>query len=377
MGVIPLKEFSDYFFENIANGAQNQLQITSICNAKCIFCSNEQNPFKIKRSNFRSFSELEKVIYATPTINGPIHLNESLPGRMSEGEAFLHPKFFDILKLIRSKFTNTISISTNGALLTKELVEQLKHYNPMQIAISIPTIDKEYWKETFRMDDLSYTTAMNSFDLLDSNRIAASANLVPMPAWIGWDNIEKTIEFISRRVAHILVYAPGYTKESKIKDKLVYDKMELSLFLERMSKKYTVIYYWHLDPRKPLYVNYDLLTKNISFAVTQKYKNLLWLTSTAAKEKFTDILASVVLGFPINHSVLEVNNKVYGGNIECSGLWLIQDIYDALDDYLSKNPVPDQIFMPKGFIDRYGFDLQGNNIIDLFKKYPHITIGLL
>jgi len=42
---IPLRNFSDYFFENVSVGYSNQIQITSTCNAKCIFCSNEQNPF--------------------------------------------------------------------------------------------------------------------------------------------------------------------------------------------------------------------------------------------------------------------------------------------------------------------------------------------
>ena len=58
---IPLKTFSDYFFESVSIGSTNQLQISSICNAKCIFCSNEQNPFDIKRCSFRPLEEIEKI----------------------------------------------------------------------------------------------------------------------------------------------------------------------------------------------------------------------------------------------------------------------------------------------------------------------------
>lgn len=375
---IPLKNFSDYFFENISIGSTNQIQITSACNGDCIFCSNKQNPFIIKRCSFRSIEEIEKIVYATENINGPIYLNESLPGRISEGEAFLHPEFFTILKIIRTKFGNTINITTNASLLKPDFIKRMKDCNPIEIAISFPTINKEHWKETFRLGDDDYYTALNSFSLLSSNNIGVTANFTPMPAWLGWEEIEETLSFLSKNVRHILVYAPGYTSTSEIKDKLIYDKMELSLFLEEMSKKYSFTYTWNLDPRKALAVSYDLITNNIWYSYKSlNCRNFLWLTSTAAKDRFEELLYKLSLGTPINNTVIEVKNIIYGGNIECSGLWLIQDIHYALEDYLSKNDSPDQIFMPKGFLDKYGFDLQGENIIELFKKYNNLRVGLL
>lgn len=374
---IPLKEFSDYFFENISTGSTNQLQITSICNAKCLFCSNEQNPFDIKRCSFRPVEEIEKVIWGTSEINGPIHLNDSLPGRISEGEAFLHPDFFTILRIIRNKFNNAIGITTNGSMLTPELIKQLKEFSPIELSISFPTIDKEHWKESFGLTDEHYYTVINSFSHLLNYGIKIIANVVPMPSWLGWEELEKTLEFLSNKVSHIIIYAPGYTKDSKIVDKLVYDKMEMSLFLEKMGKKYSFTYSWHLDPRTVLNISYDLITSNIWFSYNQKCRNFLWLTSVSAKDRFEELLKNLSIGIPINNTVLEVKNRVYGGNIECVGLWMIQDVYDTLGDYFSKNINPDQIFIPRGFLDKYGFDLCGNNIIDLFKKHSNLRIGLL
>ena len=199
-----------------------------------------------------------------------------------------------------------------------------------------------------------------------------------MPAWIGWDELEKTFEFLASNSNHIIIYAPGFTKYSKNINKLEYDKMELSLFLEEMSKKYSFTYSWHLDPRHTLYINFATITDNISFVYySNKSRNILWLTSTSAKNRFEELLQKLSIGFPINNTVLEVKNNAYGGNIDCVGLWMIQDIYDALDEYFSKNVNPDQIFIPKGFLDKYGYDLCGNNIIDLFKKHYNLHIGLL
>jgi hypothetical protein len=263
-------------------------------------------------------------------------------------------------------------------MLTPDLIKQLKEFNPIEITISFPTIDKEHWKETFNLSDDKYYITINSFSHLLSHKINVSANMMPMPAWIGWDELEKTFEFLAKNVEYIMVYAPGYTKHSKIIDKLEYDKMELSLFLEEMSRKYSFIYYWHLDPRKALYINYDSITENILFSYKSRgCKNFLWLTSVSAKERFEKLLSELSIGIPINNIVVEVKNNVYGGNIECVGLWMIQDIYDTLDEYFSKNVNPDQIFMPKGFLDKYGYDLCGDNILDLFKKHYNLRIGLL
>ena len=377
--VIPLKEFSDYFFENISTGHINQFQISSICNAKCIFCSNDQNPFEIKRCKFRPLEEIEKLVWSTDFINGPIHLNESLPGRISEGEAFIHPQFFEILKAIRNKFTNIICITTNGIALTPEFIKKLQDFNPIEICVSFPTIDKEHWKESFGgLDDEHYYTVVNSFAHLTSKEIGITGNIVPMPSWIGYDELNKTFKFLAQHIKHFTIYAPGYTKHSKIIDKLIYDEMELSLFLDEMSKKYNFMYNWHLDPRNVLYVNYDLIINNIVFPYKNRQcKSFLWLTSVPAKKRFEKLLSNLSLGIPVDHIVLEVKNNTYGGNIACVGLWMIQDIYDALDDYLSKNEIPDQVFIPKGFLDKFGFDLCGNNILDLFKKYSNLRIGLL
>jgi len=371
---IPLRNFSDYFFENVSVGYSNQIQITSTCNAKCIFCSNEQNPFDIKRCSFRSLEEIEKVVWATNEINGSIRLNESLPGRISEGEAFLHPDLFKILHVIRRKFNNVIRITTNGSMLKPDLIKQLKNYLPIEVNISIPSINKEHWKETFNLQDEHYYNAINSFSIMSGYDIRVTANITPMPAWIGWKELENTFEFLSKNVQYTTIYAPGYTKDSKIVDKLKYDKMELSLFLEKMNKKYSVPYDWSLDPRKALYISYDLITNNIWKAYNNGSRNFLWLTSTSAKERFDKLIFELCLGIPINNTVIEVPNNSYGGNIECVGLWMIQDIDDVLKSLDFK---PDQIFIPGGFLDKYGFDLQGDNILDLFKKHSSLYIGIL
>jgi len=367
---IPLKDFSDYFFENVATGYDNQLQITSKCNAKCMFCSNEQNPFEVKRCAFRDIREIEKVVWAMPfNLNTPISLNESLPGRISEGEAFIHPKFFEILEIIRRKFPFLlIKITTNASKLTPEFIDKLKNFNPLEISISTTSITKEFWKKSYNLTDKHYDIAYNSYKLLKENNIAVTVNLVPMPSLVGWNDLEKTIKFYAPSFFYI--YGPGYTKYTKGDlSKFEYDKMELSLFLERMSYRYGFIYEWPLNPRAPLELDHKNLFHTMKNFVVNGRKNFLWLSSVAARERFEKVINSLAVGLPVKNNVIDVKNHTYGGNIEVAGLLVLKDVEKTLNEYLKSNEKPDIVFIPRIFLDRFGFDLSGDNVNDFFKKY--------
>ena len=200
--------------------------------------------------------------------------------------------------------------------------------------------------------------------------------MVPMPSWFGWDDLEKTIKHFAP--SNFMIYGAGYTKYTPEKElsKLKYDKMELSLFLEKMSHKYNFIYKWQLDPRKALYINYDLITNNILSSINNKSKNLLWLTSMAAKERFEKLIKTLSIGYPIKNTIIDVKNNTYGGNIEVSGLLTLKDVEETLNKYLI-NETPDTIFIPNNFLDGYGFDLLGDNVTDFLKKYENIKIHFI
>lgn len=371
--VIPLKNFSDYFFENVAIGrAPNQLQITSACDAKCAYCSNESNAFETLLTKFRDIKEIEKIIYATPFFEGPILLNESLPGRISEGEALIHPKFFDILDLIRRKFDNPIGITTSGSRLTPETIERLSRYSPVQVTMSVPSTTKDYWTELFKLKDRHYDNAMNSFDLMRQCGIHYQVNMTPMPSYVGYDDVEKTFNFLSEKgVRFLQLYTPGYTKytpENMI-HKMTFDKQEMSAFVEKMAYKYGMIVSWPLDPNGVLNISYGPIVKQLHDFVYDGIEQSYWFSSTAAVDRFHKKMVDFTKTVPHRVNVVEVKNYNYGGNIECSGLWVIKD----LEETINKLDLHGQrIVFPGNFLDNYGYDLNGDNILDLYAKSDNI-----
>ena len=196
-------------YETIAAATTNQLPISSVCNAQCFFCSNNMNPFPIYREGFRPLEDIKKGI-ALLDGNNEIRMGDSLPGRISEGEALLHPEIFTVLKLVRDKFPHTsIQISTNGILLTKDFIEKLIPYKPLKFTISYHSDNPEFWCKIFSQKEDSFKTARASFFHLLKNGFAIEGALVPLPILVGYDDIENTIKNLRMFTKQVLVYLPG------------------------------------------------------------------------------------------------------------------------------------------------------------------------
>lgn len=367
--VIPLRSFSDYFLENMATNGNHwqQLQITSACDARCSFCSNDQNSFETARARFRDIKEIEKVLFAMPPHNDSIILNESLPGRISEGEALIHPKLIDILALIRRKFNNVIATTTSGSRLTPELIEKMAAFNPIEVTMSVPSVNEKHWTEIFKLKPQHYQNAMNSIYLMQKYGISVRANITPLPSQVGYHDIENTISFLARNnIKYLYVFAPGYTQYTAPKDveNMIYDKAEMSLFLQQMSHKYKIEIDWPLDPNRTLEIDYGLFSKIARSLYRANIAHSYWLTSEAAYDRIVDVGKSIVKNIPHEIRFIKVENRAYGGNIEAMGLWMVSDVREAIQENGLQN---ENIILPLKFVDKYGFDLNGENINDYVK----------
>ena len=187
---------STFMSETLALGPDgaNQLPISSVCNARCIFCSNTMNPFPIHRLGFRPLDDVQQGIALLDPQADEIRLGDSLPGRISEGEALLHPDLLAILQMVRDRAPRSaIQISTNGSLLTQRLVEQLLPFRPMKFTISYHSDNAENWQRIFNRGAKHHAVARESFRLLREHGFHLDGALVPLPALVGYADIEQTI----------------------------------------------------------------------------------------------------------------------------------------------------------------------------------------
>ena len=189
---------SKFMYETVACGATNQLPVSSVCNARCLFCSNKMNPFKIHRVGFRPLEDVKKgIALLSPQPVPEIRIGDSLPGRISEGEALLHPDIFEILRLVREKNqTSVIQVSTNGTMLTRKFIEKLKPFQPLKVTISYHSNTPRNWRRIFNLKEDKYKTASDSFFLLLKEGFLIEVVIVPLPKLVGYPDIEDTLKYL-------------------------------------------------------------------------------------------------------------------------------------------------------------------------------------
>lgn len=373
---------SKYMYETVALSMQttNQLPISSVCNAKCMFCSNNMNPFPIYRVGFRQLEDVKKGIALLDPRADEIRLGDSLPGRISEGEALLHPEIWTILRLVRNKAPhNMIQINTNGTMLTKDFVEKLVDFKPLKFTISYHSDNADNWQKIFNLGAKHYKIAYESFYHLSMKGFVIQGAIVPLPRLVGYDDIEKTLKSMKAWTNNIIIYAPGYSYKasSELKEILNVDYKELSLFLAEMRKKFKMQLSFQLDPKSPLRFDpYPLMQR--SYAT--KHQNILWMLSEAAFRRAAKMIRDWNFYFPNEHHIVSVKNFTYRGNISCSGLLMVSDFRKAIKKTLNQlekdNIKIDLILLPINAFDRFGDDLKGENYSTLEEEFNlHVWLG--
>lgn len=365
---------SKYIYETIAAGPGSQLQISSVCNGRCLFCSNNMNPFTIHREGFRSLEDIKKgLVLLNPGPHGDIRIGDSLPGRISEGEALFHPHIFEVLKMIREKFpSNVIQVNTNGTALKKSFIEKLVPYKPLKFTISYHSDNPKFWCKIFNLKEDKYKIVRDAFLTLSQNGFIIQGAIVLLPHLVGYKDIEKTIKALCFYTRDIFAFASGYSfKAPKATKKLLQaDYLELSRFITRMRKKYRVNLELLPDLLKPLEFSPYRVMHSSSLA---KFKNVLWCFSEAAFNKAKKIVAEWNHFLPNEHYAFMVKNNTYRGNIICSGLLMVEDyrktIKKALQQFKRKGINIDLIILPVNSFDKYGDDLRGENYSKLIKEF--------
>ena len=363
---------SKYTLETLSIQATNQLQISSICNARCIFCSNNMNPFPIFRLGFRPLEDIKRAISLLNPDISEVRLGDALPGRISEGEALLHPDIIKILELIREKTPScVVQINTNGIMLDKDFIEKLIPYKPLKFTISYHSDNPTYWCKIFNLKLDKYTIARDSFFLLSRNSFLIEAAIVPLPHLVGYPDIENTIKKFRFFTREVIAYAPGYSYKApkELKKILDTDFLELSRFFMKVRKKYkmNIVLYPDLGAPPDFYPHAIMVE-----TYRKKFSNVLWLFSSSIYKHAKIILEKCNKLVPNEHYAHEVKNNTYRGNIICSGLLMVDDYKRAIKEALSnfRKSTIDLIIMRGSAFDRFGDDLQGENystLVDSFK----------
>ena len=361
---------SIFFREWLAGGQpSNQLPISAVCNSHCIFCSNNHNPFPISRGIFREIEDVKLQLSLMHDGNrNPIRMSDSMPGRIAEGEAFLHPEFFKILSLVRRKFpVNRLCFTTNGTMLDESFVKELSRFKPIEITLSMHSTRPDLWARIFGKSLTSAKKAIGSPDLLQQYGIDFAGSIVPLPSICGWEDIEHTYAtFVSRGAQAMILWWPGYSVCSApdAVRQMDYPLGEFLRFAERMYARHgkPITAYPHVSADLALEVG-SIVSATRKGNVKNSlgpYRRVLWLTSEAAHGKIKGAIDRSADDEGNAHVAYPVRNGTYGGNIIVAGLLMVEDFIRAGKQALSEYPETELVLVPRAPFDAHGRDLTGN-----------------
>jgi NifB/MoaA-like Fe-S oxidoreductase len=189
----------------------NILPITSICKLNCIFCSHKNNPPEVETYSFGHLDfELIKIMIEFLNPEQPVFIGESA-SKIIEGEPFVHPEIFQILKYLRQRWPKIeIKITTSGSFLAPDKTGLLKSLEPLELNISLNAPAPE--DRVFLMNDSRPENVFKLIPRLKSEKIDFEASIVSMHQPQGFKYIKRTFDFLESYTPKSLrVFMAGFS----------------------------------------------------------------------------------------------------------------------------------------------------------------------
>jgi pyruvate-formate lyase-activating enzyme len=186
----------------------------SACNLNCRFCYNSGAPPALSLAA-REPDALHGEIMTRIEHYVPGARLNIFPNMGSPGEALAHPNILGILAKLREKTDEVFRISTNGSLLTPEMIGALGGLGPVYLDVSLNSSSPE--RRAWLMNDPSPEIAIESLALLKDAGIPFTIVIVPWPfpsraAML--EDLEKSVVFASRFDPVIIqISLPGCARE--------------------------------------------------------------------------------------------------------------------------------------------------------------------
>ncbi len=149
-----------------------RLSITDRCNLRCIYCSQGRNFRFLPHKEILTYEELIRLIH----IGMKLGVEKV---RLTGGEPFVRKGFLSFLAEIMRLFPKIdLRITTNGTLLTKDVILQLKSIGIKVINVSLDTFNREKFRRITGMD--LFANVVSAISELIKNNIKTKINVVAL-----------------------------------------------------------------------------------------------------------------------------------------------------------------------------------------------------
>ncbi|MFX0185950.1 MAG: radical SAM protein [Candidatus Hodarchaeota archaeon] len=226
------KNFSN-LKDYILNGQENKQlssplfviwEVTGACNLRCKHCLSDSGE---PRPNELETREAKKLIDAL-AIMKVFNIN------FSGGEPLIRSDIFELLEYASQKRIG-IDLLTNGALITKEVIDRLENTNIFHVQVSLDGIEKTH--DNFRGIDGSYARSIKAIKLLRNANYSVAVSSTVTKQNI--DEISKIVDLaidLGVSVYKTTLFMPAGRGKSK-EDELILSPQDVKRFTLMMIRK--------------------------------------------------------------------------------------------------------------------------------------------
>ena len=134
-----------------------QIEITGCCNMNCEHCR-----ANMEKKIFMPLDKIEKILFFSKK-----NMGEEFNLTLSGGEPLLHPKLIEIVKMGVDFGCSEIVITTNGSLVTDEIVNEIDKFSDGKVTIQI-SIDSVVAKthDSFRGYEGAFDKAVRGLEII-------------------------------------------------------------------------------------------------------------------------------------------------------------------------------------------------------------------
>jgi len=160
-----------------------RISITDRCNMRCIYCMPYNNTEWFEQDNILSYKEILKLA----TIFSGLGVKKI---RLTGGEPTVRPKMEDLIRsLSKINGIESVSMTTNGLLLSEGKAKQLKEAGLGSVNISLDTFKADRFKSICGIDGLNQVLA--SIQAADDAGLKLKINTVVVRGW----NDDEVVDF--------------------------------------------------------------------------------------------------------------------------------------------------------------------------------------
>ena len=202
-----LKELSSWSFEKYNSVFEGLGSFSSHCNLKCKFCYEEGNPIGYEQTKLTLKEAATRLRYYRKEEDRGLPLFRQ---RIYK-EPFTNKDLIPILKSVRSTHPEVeFHLTTNGSLLTEEILQELSGLLPINLCVSLNSSDPEC-REDLMVDKRS----RNSIDMVTKFKSHGLPYAGSIVAWPEMDDKElvRTIKFLDENHARMIrISLPGFSR---------------------------------------------------------------------------------------------------------------------------------------------------------------------